>query len=236
MSSLEIRELRLGDSGDQVTKLQTRLQELGYYQSEIDGRFGGFTHKGVRLFQVNEGMDDDGVVDDDVWLHLFGYRSSEPIKDLKGSWPNFTTNEIVNPLFDHCPAKKWNELPVNVQQNLSHTMDLVQEVRSFLEKPIRINSTWRPKSNGSAHQTGKAVDLQLLFSPDLDYLNIMNWLQNECSASGFRAILEWKGKNPWLHLDRNFRDQGGKVFAVMFPVRGKMHFRPYEGRLPQTYV
>lgn len=239
MSSLEIDQLKHGSINDQVKKLQIRLSQLSLTKQivgEVDGVFGGKTERAVKLFQANNGLTPTGIVDDDTWLTLFEYRSDESISEVKGRWENFNTKEIVNPLFDHCPVRKWEELPIDIQNNLSHTMDLVQKVRSFIEKPMRINSTWRPQSIGSAHQTGKAVDSQLINAQDEEYLKIMDWLRDECLLDGFRAILEWKGNRPWLHIDRNFRDDGEKVLAVMYPIEGKMMFQPYEGKLPQSYV
>lgn len=235
MPALEITQLRLGDKGEQVKKLQSKLKPLGLYVGKIDGHYGRITQNAVRAFQTKYNLTVNGIVDDPTWKEIFEYVSEEPVVSLKERWNNFNTKEIVNPLFDHCPVRKWEELPTDIQINLSHTMDLAQAVRTFIDKPMRINSSWRPHSNGSAHQTGKAVDLQFLNPKNEYFIQIMNWLKDECPITGFRAFLEWKGNMPWLHLDRNFDDDGGKKLYVAYKEKGKMKYRPYEGKMPQEY-
>lgn len=54
--------LRTGTLGDEVTKLQRRLQELNYYHGLVDGQFGPGTKEAVILFQQAHGLTADGVV------------------------------------------------------------------------------------------------------------------------------------------------------------------------------
>ena len=53
--------LSKGDKGDAVRALQQRLKDLGYYNGNVDGDFGGGTQEAVRLFQSQNGLDVDGV-------------------------------------------------------------------------------------------------------------------------------------------------------------------------------
>ena len=53
--------LRKGATGDEVSTLQGRLQELGYYTGEIDGQYGQGTAAAVKLFQEQNGLGADGV-------------------------------------------------------------------------------------------------------------------------------------------------------------------------------
>lgn len=53
--------LRLGSSGYQVKALQERLAELGYH-TVIDGDFGPATQRQVVAFQVDHGLEVDGMV------------------------------------------------------------------------------------------------------------------------------------------------------------------------------
>ncbi|MBR0463073.1 MAG: peptidoglycan-binding protein [Clostridia bacterium] len=50
-----------GNSGAEVTKLQTRLKELGYFSSAIDGKYGPRTTAAVAAFQNKAGLNVDGV-------------------------------------------------------------------------------------------------------------------------------------------------------------------------------
>ena len=51
-----------GDNGVEIEKLQTLLNELGYYQGAIDGDFGLKTQASVVQFQKESGLGQDGIV------------------------------------------------------------------------------------------------------------------------------------------------------------------------------
>lgn len=48
--------------GDDVQQLQDQLHELGFYSSRIDGHFGPDTHQAVMNYQLNYGLNMDGIV------------------------------------------------------------------------------------------------------------------------------------------------------------------------------
>lgn len=50
-----------GSRGEMVTRMQERLQELGYYTGVIDGQFGSGTKAAVQNFQRQHGLAADGV-------------------------------------------------------------------------------------------------------------------------------------------------------------------------------
>jgi len=54
--------LHNGAKGEEVEKLQARLKELGFYDSEVDGQFGNGTKTAVMLFQTQHGLEADGIV------------------------------------------------------------------------------------------------------------------------------------------------------------------------------
>ncbi|MDG4801436.1 L,D-transpeptidase family protein [Micromonospora sp. WMMD980] len=54
--------LRRGDTGDAVRALQQRLDRLGYWVGESDGRFGLLTEQAVYALQKAAGLRRDGVV------------------------------------------------------------------------------------------------------------------------------------------------------------------------------
>lgn len=47
--------------GDDVVQLQDQLHELGFYSGRVDGHFGPETHHAVRTYQVNYGLNVDGI-------------------------------------------------------------------------------------------------------------------------------------------------------------------------------
>ena len=54
--------LERGAFGDDVIELQARLQFIGYYKSEIDGKFGYSTYWALRNFQEKYGLPVDGLL------------------------------------------------------------------------------------------------------------------------------------------------------------------------------
>lgn len=50
-----------GSRGENVSALQSRLKELGYYTGSVDGIFGQSTYDAVRRFQQDNGLNPDGI-------------------------------------------------------------------------------------------------------------------------------------------------------------------------------
>lgn len=53
---------KMGSTGEEVTRIQTRLKEWGYYNGQIDGIFGTATRDAVIKFQKANGLTADGIV------------------------------------------------------------------------------------------------------------------------------------------------------------------------------
>ena len=53
--------LRMGSTGSDVSDLQARLYELGYYTGSIDGRYSSGTQSAVMEFQSRNGLAADGI-------------------------------------------------------------------------------------------------------------------------------------------------------------------------------
>ena len=57
-----INPIQRGRSQSVVEVLQKQLQELGYYEGEIDGVYGPGTQQAVLEFQREHDLDTDGIV------------------------------------------------------------------------------------------------------------------------------------------------------------------------------
>ncbi len=68
--------LQRGASGAEVTKLQTRLKQLGYMNDDVDGDYGGVTERAVQLFQAELGWEQTGVATSSLQSYL--YSGSAP--------------------------------------------------------------------------------------------------------------------------------------------------------------
>ncbi|MFM2429693.1 MAG: hypothetical protein RLZZ511_906 [Cyanobacteriota bacterium] len=62
--------LRKGAEGPAVSRLQRRLQRLGFYNGDIDGGFGEATEAAVIAAQQTKGLDPDGIVGPGTWNAL----------------------------------------------------------------------------------------------------------------------------------------------------------------------
>lgn len=62
---------QLGSKGKEVTRVQARLKELGFYTGPLDGDFGGGTESAVKSFQKAESLTVDGMVGPRTWAALF---------------------------------------------------------------------------------------------------------------------------------------------------------------------
>lgn len=64
--------MKIGNSGDDVTKLQKALDILGFYEGRIDGEYGDGTTAAVMAYQKEKGLKADGVAGRDTVKSIFG--------------------------------------------------------------------------------------------------------------------------------------------------------------------
>lgn len=69
---------KLGSKGEEVQKIQKKLQSHGIYLGPLDGEFGGGTESAVKLFQEREGLEADGIVGSLTWGKLVGGEAPRP--------------------------------------------------------------------------------------------------------------------------------------------------------------
>ncbi len=83
----------VGASGDEVTRLQQRLKDLGYLNGKVDGKYGGGTKRAVISFQRRNGLKTDGVAGETTLAKLFADdavaapENTEPVDVLAGEVP-----------------------------------------------------------------------------------------------------------------------------------------------------
>ena len=75
-------DLRLGDEGDAVKRLQTRLLRLGYTVDAPDSIFGEGTARALRIFQHYSGLDETGIADLATQTLLFSADAVQPDNPL----------------------------------------------------------------------------------------------------------------------------------------------------------
>jgi LAS superfamily LD-carboxypeptidase LdcB len=91
--------LTVGAKGDEVTRLQQRLKDLGYLSGKVDGQYGGGTKRAVISFQRRNGLQTDGVAGETTLAKLYAEdavaapENSEPVDVLAGSVPMLVNND-----------------------------------------------------------------------------------------------------------------------------------------------
>jgi len=89
------RTLRRGYTGADVTKVQNRLKELGYYTKSVDGVYGLGSMAAVKAFQEKNGLTADGLAGTKTFEKLFS--SSAIAAGSSSSSSNNSSSSSGNP-------------------------------------------------------------------------------------------------------------------------------------------
>lgn len=73
-----------GSRGDEVTAIQTKLHEMGYYNGKVDGIFGSGTKNALMSFQKDNGLSADGIAGTKT-LQALGITASSSSGDFSES-------------------------------------------------------------------------------------------------------------------------------------------------------
>ena len=84
--------LSVGAKGEDVTRLQQRLKDLGYLDGKVDGQYGGGTKRAVIAFQRMHGLTTDGVAGQETQEKLYAEDAKHapdgsPVNVLEGNVP-----------------------------------------------------------------------------------------------------------------------------------------------------
>lgn len=93
-SSIDDGLLLLGDVGPEVSAVQRRLIDLGYYQGGIDGVYGQATEAAVAAFQRSAGLNPDGIVGGNTRIAL---NQANPANPPATAPPVVTPPSVVTP-------------------------------------------------------------------------------------------------------------------------------------------
>lgn len=90
--------IQSGDSGDDVAAAQLRLAELGFYSGRSTGYYGPLTEEAVRLFEYQNGLPVDGILDVTDWRRLYSNQAGHNIST--GQAASSYTQESALPASD----------------------------------------------------------------------------------------------------------------------------------------
>ena len=72
--------MQSGDNGDNVVRLQRRLNGLEYFFGTLDGQYGAATETAVRAFQKGNGLTQSGIADQATMQLLFSGQAKKAMK------------------------------------------------------------------------------------------------------------------------------------------------------------
>ena len=98
----EYGTLQVGDNGDEVRRLQEALAQYGYYEGDIDGRYGNQTRRAVERFQYQHGLSSDGIAGRNTLTVL--YESGEVRRMPTAATPTPAPSDGLSVAMTETPA------------------------------------------------------------------------------------------------------------------------------------
>ncbi|QOR35814.1 spore cortex-lytic enzyme [Clostridium sp. 'deep sea'] len=92
-AALGEKNLYWGSKGSDVTELQRKLKNWGYYKGTVDGVYGADTFNAVKFFQRRNGLTEDGIVGPAVFEKL-GVSVVSSNQNLANAGSQVTNNDV----------------------------------------------------------------------------------------------------------------------------------------------
>lgn len=90
-------DIERGSKGEEVSAIQQRLFELGFYSGKITGKFESETQKAFKLFEKTNGLKNDGLASKEDQLILFGNE----VIPKETSTPNASPSAVLQKNNEH---------------------------------------------------------------------------------------------------------------------------------------
>jgi peptidoglycan hydrolase-like protein with peptidoglycan-binding domain len=145
-----------------VKDVQTKLKNLGYYKSSIDGIAGSNMISAIKSFQKANSLTADGIAGTKTLDKL-----NSKVSSITSSSVSWKAIKYFKRAEFKCPCGKCNGFPVEPDLNM---VKLLDKIREAYGKPITITSGVRCQSyndslsgsiKNSAHIQGKAADFYI---------------------------------------------------------------------------
>lgn len=132
------RIISVGLSGEDVSSLQTKLKELGFFRESITGYYNHNTFLSVSNFQKKNGLPPTGQVDIQTWSNILNFSKTR--KDIEDGLLTITKNDLKIHSCSHSVdfyEEKTDKSIILISNSLS-SFNLEQLPKSW--SPIIINS------------------------------------------------------------------------------------------------
>ncbi len=176
-----------GSKGDEVRRLQVRLQDLGYYRGNIDGDYGTGTKTAVQTFQKINGLDADGIAGQKTQAVLYSDEALPapgPVDVLEDRSVPLLVNK-QNPLpdgFEPADLVKVKDIAGSLMTYESNGIQAVREAAEALRDMLQaaVNDGYKPWKLREAYRT--IADQKRIFN------NRVNKYMEESNLTRSQAI------------------------------------------------
>lgn len=230
------RTLQRGDRSSDVTAVQRRLQELGYFNGPLTGYFGSTTQEAVIRFQQSYNIVPDGVVGSETRAALFGTTTSRYYQD-----------DLLNippppPIAGDFPGERVSQAPSTRALRFGDRGSEVEELQRDLRRrgfnPGPIDGVYGSQTQEAVRQFQRTrglfpdgvagretlTALGLLDQPQKDRYIVVVPVQNENTLNQVRAVVGFANA---VEGDSKL---GKYVNAGAFPNRASAESRSYQLR------
>ena len=140
--------------------------------------------------------------------------------------PNYTLADLtINTAVSHypfttSPTQASGASQKQIMQNLCYLAQTVLEPMRAQYGPFTVTSAFRNKSGGSQHNRGQAADIQFLGfhgtgQTGSQYFGRAQEIRDDQQYD--QLILEWYGRNPWIHVSSNSAGARRQVLTQTSP-------------------
>lgn len=168
------KKLEYGSTGDDVSRLQQRLTELGYYDAKVTGGYYKQTRAAVRAFQKNNGLKVDGVAGRDTQEALFADPQPVP------------ADATPRPTATPAPMPYLLEVDVTNQITTAYGLDADGEYKTVVRRMICSTGT---KSNPTPIETVKMPSKRARWGYFPEWDSHAQYLTRIDSLNAFHSVL-----------------------------------------------
>ena len=129
--------LSIGDEGEDVEELQTKLKALLYYTSEVNGIFDLETENAVKRFQLLNDLTTSGVVNNQTWNRINSlYGNLAPCAGGSSSDDNNDNNYITYTV-------KRDDTLYSIARQYDTTVDEIKRLNNLVSNTLQIGQVLR---------------------------------------------------------------------------------------------
>ncbi|UJW59234.1 peptidoglycan-binding protein [Bacillus sp. A116_S68] len=252
-SSLSGVVLRQGSRGSQVRELQTRLKNLGYLTSSVDGVYGPLTAEAVRKLQRQTSISADGVFGPQTLAQLnrnISYNQSTSSNNSNNSSNNSSATvlkqgssgaavrELQNMLraTGHHTSSvdgQFGPLTKSAVQRFQREWGLIADgiaTQATLDKLEEVAAVHMSDSNSSSGSGSKSFNAMNLIADASNYVGVP-YVWGGTTASGFdcSGFVQHVFRNNGVNLPRTVAQQWNATTSVSSPSVGDIvYFETYK--------